>query len=120
MMKKALILLSVVALASFAEAELVRLVPEHGISKLFTLKSSDTKREYRVSFYRPDVFRVEAAALTKLVERANMKGKDVPQLIEVNLPADVQNVRYEFSADDASEASTSAKGVWKRLEYLTD
>ncbi len=50
------------SLAAFAaQAELVRLVPEHGVSKLFSLKTADSNREYRVSFYRPDVFRVEAA-----------------------------------------------------------
>lgn len=56
----------------------------------------------------------------QIFERANMKGDSVPQLIEVNLPADSQWVRYEFTADDASEASKSAKGVWKGVEYLAE
>ena len=56
----------------------------------------------------------------QIFERANMKGNDVPQLIEVNLPADVQNVRYEFTADDESESSRNAKGVWAHVEYIAE
>lgn len=39
-------------------AQLVKLVPEDGISKAFTLRG-EGDYETRVSFYRPDVFRVE-------------------------------------------------------------
>lgn len=56
----------------------------------------------------------------EIFARANMKGNDVPQLVEVNIPADSQWVRYEFKADDASEESASAKGVWKNMEYIAE
>ncbi len=59
-MKKLLFLSASLLIGVAAEAALVRLVPEDGVSKLFTLKT-DSDVEYRVSFYRPDVFRVEAA-----------------------------------------------------------
>lgn len=64
MMRKALALVAVTAMALGTRAELVRLVPEHGISKLFTLRTADSNRQYRVSFYRPDVFRVQVAPVT--------------------------------------------------------
>ena len=63
-MKRVLVSFVAVAVALAAHAELVRLVPESGVSKLFTLKTADSNREYRVSFYRPDVFRVQAAPVT--------------------------------------------------------
>ena len=56
----------------------------------------------------------------EIFSRANMKGSDVPQLIEVNIPADSQWVRYEFNADDGSEESKAAKGVWKNIEYIAE
>jgi hypothetical protein len=56
----------------------------------------------------------------QIFERANMKGSDVPQILEVNIPADSQFVRYEFTADDESEASKGAKGVWKTVEYVAE
>lgn len=78
----------------------------------------DNKAEARFTFR---IYAGNHVTRDKLIfERANMKGKDVPQLIEVNLPVDVQNVRYEFTADDDSEASKSAKGVWKHVEYMTE
>ncbi len=56
----------------------------------------------------------------QIFERTNMKGSDVPQLVEVNIPADSQFVRYEFTADDESDASKGAKGVWKAMEYIAE
>ncbi|MBP5791766.1 MAG: DUF5110 domain-containing protein, partial [Kiritimatiellae bacterium] len=56
----------------------------------------------------------------EIFARANMKGNDVPQLIEVNIPADSQWVRYEFRADDESAESKAAKGVWKNIEYIAE
>ncbi|MCR5414717.1 MAG: DUF5110 domain-containing protein [Kiritimatiellae bacterium] len=60
------------------------------------------------------------AGRKQIFERANMKGNDAPQLIEVNLPTDVQKVEYEFTADDESEASKNARGVWKKVEYIAE
>ena len=59
-MKKLIVSFALASMASLAGAKLVRLVPEHGISKAFTLKT-DSDVEYVVRFYRHDVFRVEAA-----------------------------------------------------------
>lgn len=59
-MKKSLIIAGLLMTGVASEAALVRLVPEHGVSKAFTLKT-DSDVEYVVRFYRPDVFRVEAA-----------------------------------------------------------
>lgn len=59
-MKKLLTLSAALLLVVSTHAALVRLVPEDGVSKEFTLKT-DSEVEYVVSFYRPDVFRVQAA-----------------------------------------------------------
>lgn len=79
---------------------------------------ADNKPEARFTFR---IFAGNHVIGTKQIfERANMKGSDVPQLVEVNIPADSQFVRYEFTADDASDASMSAKGVWKSIEYIAE
>ena len=78
----------------------------------------DNRPEARFTFR---VFAGNHVVGTKQIfERANMKGTDVPQLLEVNIPADSQFVRYEFTADDESEASKGAKGVWKAIEYIAE
>jgi hypothetical protein len=47
----------------------------------------------------------------QIFERANMKGGDVPQLIAVDIPADHHWIKFDFTADDESDASKCAKGV---------
>ena len=56
----------------------------------------------------------------QIFERANMKGGDVPQLIAVDIPADHHWIKFDFTADDESDASKSAKGVWKNVEFVAD
>ena len=56
----------------------------------------------------------------QIFERANMKGGDVPQLIAVDIPADHRWIKFDFTADDESDASKSAKGVWKNVEFVAD
>lgn len=56
----------------------------------------------------------------KIFERANMKGSDVPQLIAVDLPSECEWLTFDFKADDDSEASKSAKGVWKGLSFVAE
>lgn len=56
----------------------------------------------------------------EIFSRANMKGSDVPQLIAVDIPADTHWVKFSFTADDESEASTSAKGLWKQTEFVAE
>ena len=56
----------------------------------------------------------------KIFERANMKGSDVPQLIAVDIPADKHWIKFDFKADDETEASKSAKGVWKKVEFVAE
>ncbi len=55
-----------------------------------------------------------------LFERANMKGSDVPQLIAIDVPGDKDWLVFDFKADDDSEASKSAKGVWKNVEFVAE
>ncbi len=55
-----------------------------------------------------------------IFERANMKGSDVPQLIAVDVPGHSDWLVFDFKADDDSEASKSAKGVWKNLEFVAE
>lgn len=110
-MKKFLIIAGLLMTGVASEAALVRLVPEHGVSKAFTLKT-DSDVEYVVRFYRPDVFRVEAAP--------KIWSGEVPQLIAVDIPADHHWIKFDFNADDDSAASKSAKGVWKNVEFVAE
>lgn len=56
----------------------------------------------------------------EIFARANMKGSDVPQLIAVDIPGDTHWVKFVFTADDETEDSKSAKGVWKNTEFATE
>ncbi len=73
----------------------------------------DNKPEARFTFT------IKAGNKT-LFERANMKGSDVPQLIAVDVPGECDWVVFDFKADDESEASKSAKGVWKNVEFSAE
>lgn len=95
-MKKLFLPLAVALTPFVSDAKLVRLVPEHGVSKAFTLKT-DSNVEYVVRFYRPDVFRVEAAPKIWQGEGTNRTYKLV-----------------------FAEASKTAKGVWKNVEFVAD
>ena len=64
-------------------------------------------------------FTIKAGNKT-LFERANMKGSDVPQLIAVDIPSGCDWVVFDFKADDESEASKAAKGVWKNVEFSAE
>lgn len=73
----------------------------------------DNKPEARFTFT------IKAGSKT-IFERANMKGSDVPQLIAVDIPSDCGWVVFEFKADDESEASKAAKGIWKNVEFSAE
>ena len=73
----------------------------------------DNRPEARFTF-------TSKAGNTTLFERANMKGSDVPQLIAVDIPCGCDWVVFDFKADDESEASKAAKGVWKNVEFSAE
>lgn len=73
----------------------------------------DNKPEARFTFT------IKAGRKT-LFERANMKGSDVPQLIAIDVPSSCDWVVFEFKADDDSEASKTAKGIWKNVEFSVE
>ena len=56
----------------------------------------------------------------EIFSRANMKGSDVPQLIAVDIPTDTHWIKFEFTPDDETEASKSAKGVWQQVELISE
>ena len=64
-------------------------------------------------------FRISADG-KEIFARANMKGSDVPQLIAVDIPGDTHWLKFEFVADDDTEASKAAKGVWQQTEFVTE
>lgn len=149
-MKKALAVVSSLLIGVAAEAALVRLVPEEGISKAFTLVVDFDKATEKMSVadFRGRRIFAEAEPLKfadgkcvqtlassqdvryygggqqaggkTLFEGANMKGSDVPQLIAVDIPSECNWVAFEFKADDESDASLAAKGIWKNVEFSAE
>lgn len=81
-----------------------------------TMKGNDPKARFTFRIFAGN----HVTGTKEIFARAGMKGNDVPQLIEVNIPADSQFVRYEFRADDESAESKGAKGVWKNIEYIAE
>lgn len=79
-------------MACAAQGELTRLVPEYGTSRLFTLKSSDTKLKGHVATH-PD--NSPEARFTFRIFASNHVTRD-KQIFE------------------------RAKGVWKHLEYIAE
>ena len=55
-----------------------------------------------------------------IFQRANMKGSDVPQLIAVDIPGGARSLNFDFTADDETEASKNAKGVWKGVVFSAE
>lgn len=135
-----------IILASIAilGAAFTRLVPEDGISKAFTLRGEGanavvqaseelnfmmygtyTKITGHVASHADNqaaarfTFRILAGG-KEIFSRANMKGSDVPQLIAVDIPGDTHWIKFTFTPDDESEASKSAKGVWKQTEMIAE
>ena len=64
-------------------------------------------------------FTIKSGAKT-IFERANMKGDAPPQLIAVDIPGNCDWVTFDFKADDETDASKGAKGVWKAVKFSAE
>ena len=110
-MKKLVLLAAVAVSATAVRASLVRLVPEHGVSKLFTLKS-DRDVEYKVRFYRPDVFRVEAAPIKWSGEGTN-RVSSIDYVDHLNLPEKAQILVDGYAEDRTGVGFEDKGGVFR-------
>ncbi|MBO6067230.1 MAG: hypothetical protein J6P80_03665 [Kiritimatiellae bacterium] len=101
-------------------AQLVKLVPEDGISKAFTLRS-EGDYETRVSFFRPDVFRVEVGKKVWEGEGTNRTykvdysdPKNQPFLAQILLPG------YMEDASEVDFADACGKFIFKTSKITVE
>ena len=59
-------------------------------------------------------FRITTDYGKVIFERVGQKGKDAPQIVEVNIPADAKSLDFTFT----QEGSVEAVGIWKNLRLV--